>query len=171
MVTRPVQRMLHALSAWLQRRADWAASLAAQLEAPVANERNIGLQPEPIGPSPGSPPPHWLARTQPQPPAHWLEHIRRASTGQLVEIHARAQPEPRPALSGQPPGGASQPVIARDSEPVRKIPGMPFLPVRQASPSTTPAPAAEILHLPPDVTSPGATPGRSAWLSSAWLCH
>ena len=78
MVTRPVQRMLHALSAWLQRRADWAASLAAQLEAPVANERNIGLQPEPIGPSPGSPPADWLARTQPQPPAHWLEHIRRA---------------------------------------------------------------------------------------------
>lgn len=111
MFTRSAYRMLRALSAWLRRSTGWAEGLADRLEdrQPAAHPqvRPSGELEGKLGP--GQPPADWLARVQSQPPAHWLERIRRVPVKQRVEIHARAQPEPRLAAPGQPAGGQAVP--------------------------------------------------------------
>jgi hypothetical protein len=147
------QRMLYTVSAWLRRWTDWTTGMAAKLGVRPANEQDVKVTPDTLTPEPGRPPADWLVRTQPRPPAHWLEHIRRASTGQQVEIHAQAQPRSQSAVSDQPPNGVVHPVIIHGGEPMRTTPGRPSIqeqPTRQ-SPS---APVVETLPFPPGVPRP-----------------
>jgi hypothetical protein len=151
MFTRSTQKLLHALSAWLQRGTDWAAELAASLGAPPAIREELPLQPDPPVPMPGQPPQQWLARARSQPPEHWLEHIRRASAGQPVEIHAHALDGLGLAAASSPPGGAAPLGTVMSPAQPGSTAGLPAYPTLLALPAgalpVPPGAAHLVLHL------------------------
>ena len=118
MLTRFAWKTLHALSTWLE-------NLAVLLGASPATGRNSVPPPSTPEGYPEGPPVDWLARTQPQPPAHWLEHIRRASTGQPLEIHARPQPysSGEPVIRSTTATSAKLPVPPGVARPVLRLAG------------------------------------------------